>query len=129
MRNIFFVNPNGVSPCTARRISKVKDERVGCCTVTYRKFHLTSSYQTIDQNGIRSGSRDRQCVQHLDFAFPFIRGGIESIRAVNDIVYRTVGRFAGRDSNENTDANQCAGYTFSFFIFKRCNLYISFSIK
>ena len=92
MRNIFFVNPNGVSPCTARRISKVKDERVGCCTVTYRKFHLTSSYQTIDQNGIRSGSRDRQCVQHLDFAFPFIRGGIESIRAVNDIVYRTVRR-------------------------------------
>ena len=68
--------------------------------------------KTIDQNGIRSGSRDRQCVQHLDFAFPFIRGGIESIRAVNDIVYRTVGRFAGRDSNENTDANQCAGYTF-----------------
>ena len=105
MRNVFFVNPNGVPPRTAHRIGEVEDERVGCGTVTYRKFHFASSYQAVNQNGIRSGSRDRQCVQHLDFAFPFIRGGIESIRTVNDIVYRAVGRFAGNGSKENADAN------------------------
>ena len=105
MRSVFFVNPNGVPPRTAHRIGEVEDERVGCGTVTY-------PYLAVILNGLRSFIRDRQFGQHLDFAFPFIRGGIESIRTVNDIVYRAVGRFAGNGSNENADANQREGYTF-----------------